>query len=95
MGGHSDVLMGAAITNTDDLADRLKFIQLANGCVPSPIDCALMNRSLRTLELRMQKHMQNGLAVAKFLEAHPKVKKVNHPCEFESILHILHLIEYS
>lgn len=88
MGGHSDVLMGAAITNNHDLADQLKFIQLANGCVPSPIDCALMNRSLRTLELRMLKHMQNGLVVAKFLEAHPKVKKVNHPCKLHSAWYI-------
>lgn len=82
MGGHSDVLMGAVITNRDDLAEGLKFVQLANGCIPSPFDCALMHRSLRTLELRMQKHMRNGLAVAKFLKNHPGVEKVNHPCKF-------------
>lgn len=79
MNGHSDVVMGAAITNRDDLAERLKFLQNAMGVVPSPFDCFLVNRSLKTLELRMQKHMQNGLAVAKFLETHPCVKQVIHP----------------
>jgi len=49
------------------------------GIVPSPFDCAMVNRSLKTLELRMLQHMKNGLAVAKFLESHPYVEQVIHP----------------
>jgi len=55
------------------------FFDLAMGIVPSPFDCALVNRSLKTLELRMQRHMKNGLAVATFLDSHPNVEKVIHP----------------
>ncbi|XP_033192050.1 cystathionine gamma-lyase isoform X1 [Bombus vancouverensis nearcticus] len=79
MNGHSDVIMGATITNRDDLAQRLAFLQNAMGVVPSPVDCSLVNRSLKTLEIRMQQHMKNGLAVAQFLESHPCVEKVIHP----------------
>ncbi|XP_076278373.1 cystathionine gamma-lyase [Lasioglossum baleicum] len=77
--GHADVVMGAAITRRDDIAERVKFLQNALGIVPSPFDCYMVNRSLKTLELRMQQHMKNGLAVAKFLESHPCVEKVFHP----------------
>lgn len=79
MNGHSDVIMGAAITRNDDLEKRLRFLQNALGIVPSPFDCAQVNRSLKTLEIRMKQHMKNGIAVAKFLEAHPLVEKVIHP----------------
>ncbi|KAI4497450.1 hypothetical protein M0802_007461 [Mischocyttarus mexicanus] len=79
MNGHSDIIMGAVITKRDDLAAKLRFLQNAMGIVPSPYDCAMVNRSLKTLELRMQQHMKNGLAVAKFLEKHPLVEKVFHP----------------
>lgn len=79
MNGHSDVIMGAAITKRDDIEENLRFIQNAMGIVPSPFDCAQVNRSLKTLELRMQQHQKNGLAVAKFLENHPLVDKVIHP----------------
>ncbi|XP_031827564.1 putative cystathionine gamma-lyase 2 isoform X1 [Nomia melanderi] len=79
MGGHSDVVSGAAVTRNDAIAEKLRFFQKSLGIVPSPFDCYLINRSLKTLELRMQQHMKNGLAVAKFLESHPYVKKVIHP----------------
>ncbi|KAG5347542.1 CGL lyase, partial [Acromyrmex charruanus] len=79
MNGHSDVIMGAAITRRDDLGEKLRFNQNAMGIVPSPFDCALVNRSLKTLELRMQRHMKSGLAVATFLDSHPNVEKVIHP----------------
>lgn len=101
MNGHSDIIMGAAITRRDDLAEKLRFLQngtctyrrevllliiyfniTAMGIVPSPFDCAMVNRSLKTLEIRMQQHMKNGLAVAKFLEKHPQVDKVIHPCTY-------------
>lgn len=52
------------------------------GIVPSPFDCAMVNRSLKTLELRMQQHMKNCLAVTKFLESHPCVEQVLHPCTY-------------
>ncbi|XP_045624194.2 cystathionine gamma-lyase [Procambarus clarkii] len=77
--GHTDVIMGAVCTNRDDLHDELRFLQNAIGPVPSPFDCYLVNRSLKTLALRMEQHMKNGLAVAKFLETHPCVEKVLHP----------------
>ncbi|KYN10717.1 PREDICTED: putative cystathionine gamma-lyase 2 [Trachymyrmex cornetzi] len=79
MNGHTDVIMGAAIMRRDDLAQKLRFNQNVMGIIPSPFDCALVNRSLKTLELRMQKHMKNGLAVAMFLDSHPNVEKVIHP----------------
>lgn len=79
MNGHSDVIMGSAITCRDDLAQRLRFLQNSMGIVPSPFDCAMVNRSLKTLELRMLQHMKNGLAVAKFLESNPHVEQVLHP----------------
>ncbi|XP_014208944.2 putative cystathionine gamma-lyase 2 [Copidosoma floridanum] len=79
MNGHSDIIMGAVVTNRDDIGEKLRFYQNAMGIIPSPYDCALVNRSLKTLELRMQQHMKNGLAVGKFLENHSLVEKVLHP----------------
>ncbi|XP_011264351.2 putative cystathionine gamma-lyase 2 [Camponotus floridanus] len=79
MNGHSDITMGAAITRRDDLAEKLRFFQNAVGIVPSPFDCSMVIRSLKTLELRMQQHMKNALAIAKFLESHPCVERVFHP----------------
>ncbi|XP_050726452.1 cystathionine gamma-lyase-like [Eriocheir sinensis] len=77
--GHTDVIMGCVCTSREDLHERLRFLQNAIGPVPSPFDCFLVNRSIKTLALRMEKHMENGLAVAKFLESHPCVEKVIHP----------------
>uniref|UniRef100_UPI00358DF344 cystathionine gamma-lyase isoform X1 n=1 Tax=Myxine glutinosa TaxID=7769 RepID=UPI00358DF344 len=77
--GHSDVVMGLLSTNRKDLYDRLKFLQNALGCVPSPFDCFLCNRGLKTLPLRMKQHQASGLAVAKFLSTHRHVQKVLHP----------------
>lgn len=79
MNGHSDVIMGAAIMNDEALYEQLKFLQNAAGIVPSPLDCYLVNRSLKTLALRMERHKSNSLAIAKFLEKHPKVERVLHP----------------
>ncbi|XP_077498521.1 cystathionine gamma-lyase-like [Amblyomma americanum] len=77
--GHSDVIMGAICTNDKEITDRLRFLQNAAGAVPSPFDCYLVNRGLKTLHIRMERHMENGLKVAKFLDAHPLVEKVIHP----------------
>ncbi|KAG0429959.1 hypothetical protein HPB47_023138 [Ixodes persulcatus] len=79
MNGHSDVVMGAVITNDKKIYDRLRFFQNAAGAVPSPFDCFLANRGLKTLPVRMERHMENGLKVAKFLASHPLVEKVIHP----------------
>lgn len=74
--GHSDVVMGSISTNRTELYDRLKYLQNAIGAVPSPIDCFMVNRSIKTLALRMEKHQKNAMAVALFLESHPLVKRV-------------------
>eukprot|EP01027_Heterolobosea_sp_BB2_P025269 GEZU01038776.1.p1 GENE.GEZU01038776.1~~GEZU01038776.1.p1 ORF type:complete len:422 (-),score=159.06 GEZU01038776.1:109-1308(-) len=79
LNGHSDVVMGALATNDDALYEKLKFFQNAIGTVPSPFDSFLAVRGLKTLPLRMQQHEKNATAVAKFLEAHPKVDKVLYP----------------
>ena len=77
--GHSDVIMGAVMTNNDTMYHRLKFMQNALGGVPSPMDCFLVNRGLKTLHLRMQRHSQNAMEVASFLEKHAKVSRVLYP----------------
>lgn len=74
--GHSDVIMGAIATNRADLYEQLKYLQNAVGAVPSPFDCFLVNRGIKTLALRMEAHQANALAVARFLETHPQVRKV-------------------
>jgi cystathionine gamma-lyase len=79
MGGHSDVVMGALILNDEDLAQRLAFIQNASGGTPGPQDCFLLLRGLKTLHVRMQRHCENGRAVAEYLQNHPKVEKVFWP----------------
>jgi len=79
MNGHSDVIMGAAITNNEDLHNKLRFLQNASGIVPSPFDCYQVNRGLKTLAIRMEQHSKSSLIVAKYLESHPFVEKVLHP----------------
>ena len=85
MGGHSDVVMGALVFNSEELLERLSFYQNACGGTPGPQDCFLVLRGLKTLHLRMQRHCENGRAVAEYLRQHPKVEKVywpgfeNHP----------------
>ncbi|GAA6076243.1 cystathionine gamma-lyase, partial [Tachysurus ichikawai] len=79
MNGHSDVVMGLISVNRPDLYEKLKYLQNALGAVPSPFDCYLCNRGLKTLHLRMKQHFSNAMAVAKFLEADPRVEKVIYP----------------
>ena len=73
LGGHSDLIGGVLATNDADLAERLHYLQNANGIIPSPFDCWLALRSVKTLEVRMRAHNSNALQVARFLESHPKV----------------------
>jgi len=79
MGGHSDVVMGALVVKDDELAQRLAFIQNATGGTPGPQDCFLVLRGLKTLHIRMQRHCENGRAIAEYLQNHPKVEKVLWP----------------
>ncbi len=79
LNGHSDVVNGVAATSREDLAERLAFLQNAVGSIPGPFDCFLVTRGLKTLALRMQRHCENALAVARWLERHPKVEKVYYP----------------
>jgi cystathionine gamma-lyase len=79
MGGHSDVVMGALVFNGDQLLKDLSFYQNACGGTPGPQDCFLVLRGLKTLHLRMQRHCENGRAVAEYLRQHPKVEKVYWP----------------
>ncbi len=82
LGGHSDVVHGAIIVKDEALAKQLYFIQNSCGAVPGPQDCFLVLRGLKTLHVRMQRHCENGAAIANFLRQHPKVDKV-YWCGFE------------
>ena len=85
LGGHSDVVMGALVLNDKALADKLYFIQNSCGAVCGPMDSFLVLRGIKTLHVRMQRHCENGKAVAEYLAKHPKIEKVywpgfeNHP----------------
>ncbi|XP_068960286.1 cystathionine gamma-lyase [Petaurus breviceps papuanus] len=79
MNGHSDVVMGLVSMNSENLYKRLSFLQNSLGAVPSPFDCYLCLRGLKTLHLRMERHYENGMVVARFLEDNPLVEKVLYP----------------
>ncbi|XP_066522393.1 cystathionine gamma-lyase-like [Hoplias malabaricus] len=79
MNGHSDVVMGLISVSREDIYEQLKFLQNALGAVPSPFDCYMCNRGLKTLHLRMKQHFKNALSVAQFLEGDPRVDKVIFP----------------
>ena len=79
LGGHSDVVVGALIVKDKELADELYFIQNASGAVCGPMDSFLVLRGIKTLHVRMQRHCENGKAVAEYLKNHPKVEKVYWP----------------
>lgn len=78
MNGHNDVCGGALTFNDTSTYNKLKRIQSKFGSLLSPFDCYLVIRGLKTLPLRMQKHCENGIAIARYLESHPKVVKVYH-----------------
>lgn len=79
LGGHSDVVMGALMVKDAKLAEELHFIQFAAGAIAGPMDSFLALRGVKTLHIRMQRHCENGRAVAKFLQNHPKVGEVYYP----------------
>lgn len=79
LGGHSDVVMGSLVVRDQELADRLYFIQNASGGVCGPQDSFLVLRGIKTLHVRMQRHCDNGRAVAEYLSSHPEVEQVYWP----------------
>ena len=79
LGGHSDVVGGAVMLDDDGLAERLRFHQNAVGAVPSPFDCWLLLRGVKTLELRVGRQSENAMAVARHLSGHPAVTAVHYP----------------
>lgn len=79
LGGHSDVVSGFVVVSDDNLAEGIKFIQMSVGAVLSPQESFLIQRSLKTLALRVERHNENAQVLAEFLNAHPKVAKVHYP----------------
>lgn len=79
IGGHSDVVGGIVVTSRDDIAERMAFLSNSMGGVQGAFDSFMCLRSLKTLPLRMKAHQENAIAIAKFLESHPKVEKVIYP----------------
>lgn len=79
LGGHSDLIGGAAITSNPEIYQRLKFLQNAVGAVPGPLDAWLVLRGVKTLALRMERHDKNARRIAEFLSKQPKVERVYYP----------------
>ena len=79
LNGHADVIGGALVTDDEELAARLKFLQNAVGAIPGPQDCFLTLRGIKTLPLRMERHCGNPRRVAEFLSEDPRVSRVYYP----------------
>jgi len=77
--GHSDVIMGVVATNNEQYYTEMKFLQNSIGAIPAPFDCYMALRGMKTLAIRMEKHAENAMALAKYLEAHDLVTKVIYP----------------
>jgi cystathionine beta-lyase/cystathionine gamma-synthase len=79
LNGHSDAVGGAVILTRQEDAEKIYFLQRSAGAGLAPMDCFLVSRGIKTLAVRMERHNSNGMALAKFLENHPKVKRVFYP----------------
>jgi cystathionine beta-lyase/cystathionine gamma-synthase len=79
LNGHSDVVAGAVVCNSEALFDRVRLIQRAGGAVPSPFDCYLVARGIKTLPVRMERHCRSAQAIAEWLCEHPRVEAVHYP----------------
>ena len=79
LNGHSDMIGGAVATNDRKLYNKLRFLQNAAGAVPGPFDCFLVLRGIKTLAVRMERHAENAMKIAQFLENHSKVRNVIYP----------------
>ena len=81
LGGHNDIIAGAVVVNSDELAEKISFVQVAIGAILSPFDSWLLLRSMKTLKLRVEKAQANTLKLLDFLRSHPEVEKVYYPTE--------------
>jgi cystathionine gamma-lyase len=79
LAGHSDVVLGVAVTSDEAVAERLRFLQNAMGAVPGPLDCFLVLRGLRTLHLRVERHQSNARAIAEYLRSRSDIAEVRYP----------------
>ncbi len=79
LGGHTDLIGGAIVTNDEAMFEQLKFLQNAAGGIPGPMDCYLALRGIKTLVLRMKQHCQNARRIAEHLTEHPEVERVHYP----------------
>ncbi len=79
LGGHSDAVGGLVALNDEAVYKQLKFLQNAIGAVPGPMDCFLVMRGIKTLGVRIERHSENALKIAQFLEDHPRVQQVMYP----------------
>jgi cystathionine gamma-synthase len=80
LGGHSDLLGGALVAKkNDEFVERLSLMQKVGGAIPSPFDCWLLMRGIRTLPWRMRAHCENAGVVARYLETHPAIERVHYP----------------
>jgi len=79
LGGHSDVIGGAVIARNQEALERIRFLQNARGAVPGPLDCYLVQRGIKTLAVRMERHSQSARRLAEFLLTHKSVQKVYYP----------------
>jgi cystathionine gamma-lyase len=79
LSGHNQLIGGCVLTKHEEIDEQMRFVQKSIGAVPSPFDCWLTILGLKTLSVRMARHSENGMQVAKFLEEHPKVARVSYP----------------
>lgn len=79
LGGHSDLIGGAAICSSAEVGKRLKFLQNAIGAIPGPLDCWLVLRGIKTLPVRMDRHSSNAKQISEFLQKQPEVENVYYP----------------
>jgi cystathionine beta-lyase/cystathionine gamma-synthase len=79
LGGHSDVVGGAIITSDQSWRDRIAFVQNSAGGIPGPFDCFLVMRGTKTLHVRMDRHVENAMAIASWLSTHPAVERIYYP----------------
>jgi cystathionine gamma-lyase len=79
LNGHSDVVGGAVLSSDEELVSRLRFLQNAIGAVPSPFDCFLVLRGVKTLPVRMERHVRTAQSLASYLAKHPAVERVYYP----------------
>jgi cystathionine gamma-lyase len=79
LAGHSDLIQGAVLARDASVFEPIKFLQNATGAIPSPFDCWLTLRGLKTMELRVLRHAENAAAIAEALSAHPRVRRIYYP----------------